>query len=102
MAKILIKKKVSLEFLGEDYKDDYLVFKSLPLRDYEALLPELEKASESGVESVKVVKKVLEDNFVEGNFQGEAVEKADLADFDLNTLTRCFEYFTGQAQDPKV
>lgn len=102
MATIVIKKRVELGFLGDDYKDDYLVFKSMPLRDYEKLLPELESASDNGQESLKIIKKVLEDNYLDGKFQGEAVVKEDLADFDLVTLTKCFEIFTGQVADPKV
>lgn len=102
MAKILIKKKVELGFLGDDYKDDYLVFKSMPLRDYEALLPELEAASDNGQESLKIIKRILEGNFLDGKFQGEDVTKENLADFDLGTLTKCFEIFSGQVQDPKV
>lgn len=102
MAKILIRKKVDLTFLGEEYKDDYLVFKSMPLREYEKLLPELEAIGEDGKKSLVIIKRVLEDNFIEGKFQGEDVAKEDLIDFDLITLTKCFEIFTGQASDPKV
>ena len=96
MAKIVIRKKVTLEFLGDEYKDDYLVFKSMPLRDYESLLPELDKAQDDGKASVAIIRRVLEDNFIDGSFQGEAVIKENLADFDLPTLTKCFEVFTGQ------
>lgn len=38
MSKIVIKKRVNLDFLGEDYKDAYLVFRSIPL-------PELDDAT---------------------------------------------------------
>lgn len=102
MATIIIKKRVELSFLGDDHKDDYLIFKSMPLKDYEKLLPELDKAQDDGVKSINLVKKVLEDNFLEGKFGGEAVTKDNLADFDLITLTKCFEMFTGQVPDPKV
>lgn len=96
MAKIEIKKKVILDFLGEDYKEDYLVFKSMPLRDYEGLFPKLEAAGEDGKKSIQLIREVLESNFIEGKFQGEDVTKDDLADFDIQTLTTCFETFTGQ------
>jgi hypothetical protein len=96
MAKISIEKKITLEFLGEKYKDDYLVFSSIALREYEKLLPELEAAGDNGQKSLAIIKKVLEDHFIEGKFQNEDVIKDDLADFDLETLTHCFELFTGQ------
>lgn len=95
-AKILIKKKITLDFLGEEYKDDYLIFKSMPLREYEALLPEVDKIQNDGKASLAMIKKVLENNFIEGKFQGEDVAKEDLVEFDLPTLTHCFEFFTGQ------
>jgi hypothetical protein len=96
MAKIEIKKKITLEFLGADYKDDYLVFKSMPLREYEKLLPQLEEAGEDGKKAMPIIKSILEGNFIEGKFQGQDVAKEDLADFDLETLIKAFEIFTGQ------
>lgn len=37
MPKIVIKKRVSLDFLGEEYKDSFLVFQSIPLPDFESI-----------------------------------------------------------------
>ena len=37
MGKIVIKKQVSLDFLGEDYKEAYINFKSIPALDYEQI-----------------------------------------------------------------
>lgn len=101
MAKIVIKKRITLEFLGDEYKDDFLVFKSIPLKAYEELIPKLEKMSEDSVKSVALIKQILEDNFIEGTFQNEPVNKEDLADFDMETLVKCFGLFTGQSSDPK-
>ena len=30
-----IKKKISLDFLGDDYKEGYLIFKSMPIKEFE-------------------------------------------------------------------
>lgn len=102
MAKIVIKKKISLEFLGEDYKDDYLVFKSLSVSEYEGLLDKLEAVKEDGKKSLQFISEILDKQFLEGQFQNEKVEKQDLKDFDLETLTQCFELFTGRRTDPKA
>lgn len=99
--KIVIKKQIGLEFLGEAYKDSYLTFRTMPLREYEEILPTIEAIGEDGKKSLNLIKTVLEDHFIEGKFEGEAVAKEDLQEFDLDTLTRCFQLFTGQA-DPKV
>lgn len=98
--KIVIKKQISLEFLGEAYKDSYLTFRTMPLREYEAILPAIEEIQEDGKKSIALIKKVLEDHFIDGKFDGQDVVKEDLQDFDLNTLMKCFQIFTGQ--DPKA
>lgn len=101
MAKIVIKKRVGLDFLGEEYKDSYLEFKSLSLAEYQKLLDEL-KDIEEGSQSLSKILSILEDQFIVGKFQGEDVSKEDLKQFDIETMTKCFELFTGQQTDPKV
>lgn len=99
--KIVIKKQISLEFLGEAFKDSYLTFRTMPLREYEELLPTIEGIGDDGKKSLNLIKKVLEEHFIEGKFENQEVTKDDLQEFDLDTLTKCFQMFTGQA-DPKV
>jgi hypothetical protein len=100
MATILIKKKVALDFLGKEYEDSFLTFKSMPISEYEKLIGELEGADNKS--SLKLTVKILKDNFIEGKFQGEDVTKEDLEQFDIETLVKCLEIFTGQSQSPKV
>ncbi len=97
---IVIKKQVSLEFLGEEYKDSYLTFTSMTLREYEELQPTLEK-SVKDKKSMELVKDVLTKHFLGGKFQGQDVTQEDLFDFDIETLMHCFQIFTGQGS-PKV
>lgn len=102
MAKILIKKRVSFEFLGEDYKDDYIVFKSIPIKDYSELLKSLpEEGSNDTAKSIEVTLKCLQDNFLEGKFGGENLTKEDLVDLDQPTAIKCFEVLVGSNPDPK-
>ena len=101
MAKIIIEKTIKLDFLGEKHKDDFLVFKSMPLREYEKILPKLELAGEDGKKALPIIKEILEQNFVSGKFQNEDVTKEDLVDFDLETLVRAFELFTGQVPEKR-
>lgn len=52
MSKIVIKKRINLDFLGDDYKDAYLVFKSIPLPDYESIQDSLPKSDPRYIELV--------------------------------------------------
>lgn len=42
---IVIKKKVTLEFLGDEYKNAYLVFRSMPLKDYSTFMTDVPKTN---------------------------------------------------------
>lgn len=52
MSKIVIKKKVNLDFLGDDYKEAFIVFKSIPLKDYDKIMDELPK-NDPEIDSLK-------------------------------------------------
>lgn len=99
MANIVIKKRVGLDFLGKDYADSYLEFKSISISEYEKLVGEMEDLD--NVQSVKKTVDILKSHFLDGKFQGETVNKEDLDQFDVQTLVTCLEYFTGQKTDPK-
>lgn len=101
MVKIVIKKRVGLEFLGDEYKDSYLIFRSLSIAEYEKLLDKMEGIGEDGKRSLAIVLDVLTTQYIEGKFLGEDVSKDDLKQFDLETMTKCFQIFTGQQTDPK-
>jgi len=104
MAKIIIKKTISLEFLGEDYKDGYLTFKTIPLKDYEQFVTQSKKQDEA--ESIKLIVETLKKYFIEGKFpDGDKtvdLTVEDIEDFDVNTAITVFKYLTGQEIDPKV
>lgn len=38
---ITIRKRVNFDFLGDEYKEAYLVFRSIPLADYEKIIDEM-------------------------------------------------------------
>lgn len=102
MATIIIKKRVDLDFLGKDYEDSFLEFKSLSIAEYEKVLDDLNTVGEDNKAAVRLVLSILEKQFLGGSFLGEDVQKEDLKQFDLETMTKCFERFTGQQTDPKA
>ena len=109
MPGIVIKKKVNLGFLGDDYKDAELVFRSIPVRDYEEILNEIDRLESSGDKraSIKMTIKALEDYFVSGKFPDDngnltPVTKEDISSgLDRMAAIKCFQVLSGQESDPK-
>lgn len=102
MANIVIKKKVQLDFLGEEYKDDYLVFKAIPIKDYEKIVEDVEKLADNNKQSFKYMKEVIPKYFLSGSFGGEDVTKENLEDFDQETYLNIFQRITGQVQNANL
>lgn len=93
---IVIKKRVGLDFLGDDYKESYLTFSVISLKEYETLLPQIEAIGDDGKKSIEFIKGILTEHFIDGRFEDQNVTKEDLFEFDLSTLTQCFQALTGQ------
>ncbi len=105
MADIIIRKRVALDFLGEDYKDAYLVFRSIPVDDYDELLKKTEEANDS-ISNMSVTINTLKDYFLSGSFpdaegKPQELSRDDLGKFDKDVLLHAFGTLTGQNLDPK-
>lgn len=102
---IQIKKRIGLDFLGEEYKEGYLEFNSVAMKDYEALAKKSQSLSEDPTESIKFIVSFLTDRFVGGKFpQGgelKDVTKEQLPEFDAEVFLKSFQLLTGQL-DPKA
>lgn len=106
MGKIVIKRKVSLDFLGEYYKEAYINFKAVPVRDYADLINKLPKDEKNNVESIELMLGLLKDYFVDGKFPDEkgelvSLEADDVMDLDQESAIKCFQALVGQDIDPK-
>lgn len=104
---IVIKKRVDLDFLGDDYKEAYFVFKSIPAIDFDDVTAELNKIEKSGSGQVRYLIDLLKKYFISGSFPGDdgtlaEVTSDDLEGLDADTLIKCFQLFTGQEPDPKA
>lgn len=97
---VVIKKRVNLDFLGEEYKGSYLEFQALPLKDYGELITELEKVESDKTQSIPFMLQTLKKYFLGGKVQDEEVSADDLDEFDRDTAINCFETLTGTL-DPK-
>lgn len=98
MSKLVIKKRVSLEFLGDEYKDAYIDFKSIPVPDYPQLLEEINKSKQPN----STILDILKTYYVNGKFPNaegnleDLDSKDELDALDKDTLLECFGKITGQ------
>lgn len=88
---LVIKKRISLEFLGEEYKDSYLVLKAMSVTDYENL-------------GKKTVKECIIERFIDGEIQQDEekvkITKDTLQELPGEVFVKAFAAITGQI-DPK-
>lgn len=107
MANIIIKKYISLDFLGDEYSKAQLVFRSVPVEDYKQLLESTKgQDDETGLANIELTIATLKKYFVSGTFPDEKgemqeVENADIGKFDKEVVLHCFNALTGQDSDPK-
>lgn len=101
---ITIKKRISLDFLGEEHKDSYVVFRGIPLADYEKYIAKNVAIQKKGdnVGSVKLLIEVLQEKFIEGETSEGKLTSEDMASLDVDTAIKLFSYLTGQDIPPKV
>lgn len=101
MGKIVIKKRVGLEFLGEEYKEGYVVLSSIPMREYEEITKKLAelKANEDENKSVVFVRDTITARFVEGKFPVdgslEDIDKDDLLDLPAEFFIQAMAQLNG-------
>jgi len=102
MGKFLAPKTLSLAFLGEEWKDCYLKFNRLTIKDAESRLGGLMIDPDNPKQVAKGMKaflSLLEDNFIEGKavgLDGKVVEvkKTDLGDLPAEVLKKVAGFFT--------
>lgn len=104
MSKIVIKKRIPLDFVGDEYKEAYIEFRTIPMRDYEKYV-EAAGDNKDEKKSVTFIMQTLEDLFICGKFPDEKGElfdlsKEDVNDLDVNTIVTVFKILTGQDQSP--
>ena len=103
---ILIKKRVSLEFLGEEYGNAYLTFRSIPAVDFEEVMQKLKGIETDEESSLGFLIEILEKYFLEGQFPDDGVlapvAATDIGQLDAYSIIECFKVFTGQELDPKA
>lgn len=89
---IVIKKRVSLDFLGEDYKDSYLLLKSVAVGEFDKFKKE-------------TVKDAVISHFISGEINQEGglvkITRENIEELPGEVFVNAFGAITGQL-DPKV
>lgn len=130
MSRVIVKRRISLDFLGEEYKECYLEFKAIPVsqwkeyknRIYDKKYSDISKKIKDEQELSDSERKyfeekdemvfdeivdVLKDRFLSGKYIDQdgklfEVEKEEVGDFDSDTLINAFDIITGKSTLPKV
>ncbi len=98
---IVVKKRVDLDFLGEEFKDSYLVFKAIAVKEFESLRVAIKKVGDDEEKTIPFITEQLTSRFLEGKVEGQDVKVEDLTEFSADVFLTCFAAITGQS-DPKV
>lgn len=102
MSKLVIKKRVSFDFLGEEFKDAYIIFRSIPLGDYDELMAKMRSGEEDNSKANSIILDVLKEYYIEGMFPDDAGKletldnKDELNGLDRDAVLRCFGDLIGQ------
>lgn len=92
VEKLVIKKKVSLDFLGDEYKDSYLIFRSISLDELDNAL--------KGTVREETLKRFIEGEIAQ---EGELVKvtKENLTELPGEVFLHVFSELTGTTINPK-
>lgn len=101
MAEIVIKKRISLEFLGDDYKDGFIVFKSIPVKDYEGILKDVEQAEKRGnTDAMRLVRRLVTERLIEGEIPQDGhkipITPENLGDLPGEVYFEAMQQLTGK------
>lgn len=106
MGKVVIRKRIDLDFIGKDYEGGWVEFQSLSVKDVQSKLDEIKNVGDDGKLAVSLMIDLLSDCFLGGVFKYKDTEeklgKEDIQDFDVPSITKFFTILTGQDGDPKV
>ena len=102
MPEFIIQNKFSLIFLGEEWKDAYLMLGRITAKDAMERLPQLAKVDEKNPEAVKKALakmiELLQEKFVEGKAITKDglvdVKKEDLADFPIEVISKAVDFLS--------
>lgn len=105
MAKFKVVKKLSLDFLGDDWKDAYINFQVLTIADIKNKFPALANLDvddpKSVVGGMDTILDIHKDKFVEGKGPGnKELVVADLEDLPAELMKRALDFLSQGVTTP--
>lgn len=109
MVKIIIKKHIALDFLGEEYKDAYVVMESVPVSAYQTIQESIDSET-NNIKKINLIIDLLKKRFISGEFPDEVgkLQPVMAEDFigddsglDGESLVYIYDRIMG-APDPKL
>src|SRR5436190_1697829 len=97
---LVIRKRVSLDFLGDEYKDAYLVFQAIPVSKLVEIQAKMPTDTADSAQSIPIMLDVLKEFFLDGEFPDKDgnlgnVEKDDLDNLNSEAAIQCFQGLSG-------
>lgn len=103
VTEIVIRRRVSLGFLGDDYQESYLILKAIPVQDFDTVDKEA-KAAADQKKSFEYIQNKIKSSFIEGKLQqgGKMIDLSvdDLGALPIDAFIQAYERITG-SPDPK-
>jgi hypothetical protein len=105
MAKIVIKRKIDLDFLGKEYEGGFVEFKALTIKDVENQIDAIAGVGDDNKKAMSMIIQLLQDHFIGGEFvSGEdkqTINAEDIQDFDVPSIYKFFNILSGQVGEKK-
>lgn len=97
---IVVTKRLSLEFLGEEYKEGYLNLRSISLKEYSDLKGDIDKLEDDGDKALDYIKRLILDRFVSGSIpQGKEtteITKENIEDLPAEVFIEAMSVLSGK------
>lgn len=96
---ITITKRVSLDFLGEEYGESYIIFNAIKVREFDEIQDKINSFNDDERKSFGYIKEQVAERFVSGKvFQAgklQDITAEDLPDLPLDAFISCYKAMIG-------
>lgn len=90
---IKIEKNLSLDFLGQDYIDSYVILNAIPVKEYKDLLVKIDGLKDGdSVSNFEFIVSLIRDRFISGKIK-QGGKEIDITESDLEDMPG--EFFLG-------
>lgn len=96
MTVFILRKKIELSDLGDDWKDCYITLRDLTVEELQKMMPKVAAAEDGSEEQINAIKELIGKCFIEGKgFDGQGVveiKSEDIGNLPLEIYRKCFDF----------